>query len=1062
MKRNLLVILLLAISTIAFAQKQISGKVVDDTGEAVPGANVIVKGTTEGTTTDLEGNYRVNVPEGSNVLIYSFIGLETKEVEIGQRSVLDITLNTDVKQLAEVVVTALGVEKEQRRIGYAATQVDSKELTQGRDRSLLNSLQGKVAGLNITSASGQPGSSSRVILRGLSSLGGSNQPLFVIDGVPMNNSQIGSGSLNGGVDFGNRINDLNPEDIASITVLKGGAGSALYGSRAGNGVILITTKKGQRNMDSEINFSSSVTFDTPLRLPEFQNQFGQGFFGQPDYQENTSWGPAFDGELRPWGNIVDNQQRVKPYVALPDNVKDFFDVGKTFTNNVSFRGGNESNTFYLSYSNVNSDGFIPTDNDSYNRHTFAVRGSSKLTKNLTASGSVNFITKTGRTVLTGQDQSTLDNLMQTPRDISVKEHEDYHNPFNNLDNYYSFYTINPYYTLNEHGNTIEENRTYGNISLTYNIKDYLKLSWKGGADIANTQMVRYRAITQLGGTNAGNGDGNDPGSVRETSYFAGDINSDLILTYSNTFNDFSLTAFVGNNIYQQETKRLDVSVIGLDIPYFYDLSNSSATPTVIRDDAKLRLLGVYGSVDLGYRNFLFLTLNARNDWSSVLPEGNKSFFYGGASTSFVFTDAFNINSNVLSFGKVRVGVSQTGRVGDPYQTTSTFVQGGHTDGFRTLQYPLMLSGGGTINGFEVSNIVGNPDLNNELVTEYEIGADLRFFNGRIGLDANVYSKTTTDLVWNTNITPSTGATSQTLNLGEINNKGIELLLTATPVQLGSFSWDISANYAKNKNELVSLNEDLPQVDIGGLSIISLIAKVGQPIGLLEGPVPLRDSQGRIVVASNGLPVAADDPEVYGDVQYDYVMGISNSFSYKGLRFSFLFDIRQGGLMYSRTADLQYFSGTAPITTYNNREPFIVSNSVVDSGTTDENGNPIYVENTTPVDNTNLYTYWGNGGDLRERSFVISKSFIKLRELAVNYSLPKSILGTNFLKDVTIGVVGRNLWIRTPKSQTFIDPEAATLGNYNKNLADNDIEAEFGEYSAFPSTRSIGFNLRLTF
>ena len=397
MKRNLLVILLLAISAIAFAQKQISGKVVDDTGEAVPGANVIVKGTTEGTTTDLEGNYRVNVPEGSNVLIYSFIGLETKEVEIGQRSVLDITLNTDVKQLAEVVVTALGVEKEQRRIGYAATQVDSKELTQGRDRSLLNSLQGKVAGLNITSASGQPGSSSRVILRGLSSLGGSNQPLFVIDGVPMNNSQIGSGSLNGGVDFGNRINDLNPEDIASITVLKGGAGSALYGSRAGNGVILITTKKGQRNMDSEINFSSSVTFDTPLRLPEFQNQFGQGFFGQPDYQENTSWGPAFDGELRPWGNIVDNQQRVKPYVALPDNVKDFFDVGKTFTNNVSFRGGNESNTFYLSYSNVNSDGFIPTDNDSYNRHTFAVRGSSKLTKNLTASGSVNFITKTGRT-----------------------------------------------------------------------------------------------------------------------------------------------------------------------------------------------------------------------------------------------------------------------------------------------------------------------------------------------------------------------------------------------------------------------------------------------------------------------------------------------------------------------------------------------------------------------------------------------------------------------------------------------------------------------------------------
>ena len=436
--------------------RTVSGRVTSqEDGLALPGVNVLLKGTPTGTVTDGGGRYTLSIPSVGATLVFSFIGLVSQEIEVGNQSVVDVQMKEDAQQLSEIVVTALGIEKQERNVGYSISKVAGDELIKTKSPNTLNSLQGKIAGVNITSASGSPGASSRIIMRGFSSLSGSNQPLFVVDGVPINNGVVGTDDLNGGLDFGNRVNDINPEDIESVTVLKGASGTALYGSRAASGVIIITTKKGKAatTKGTSITASSSVTFDTPLKLPTFQNDYGQGFFGERDLLENTSWGPKFDGQDRVWGWTVNGQQQLKPYVALPDNVKDFWDVGITYNNNVAISNGDDKSSYYLSYGNVNSDGIMPTEADSYNRNTISLRGTTTFSNKLAASGSFNFVSKDNKFVPTGQEQAVYDNVIQTPRDISIVDHKDYKSTFNNLDNYYNGYALNPYYVLNEHGAT---------------------------------------------------------------------------------------------------------------------------------------------------------------------------------------------------------------------------------------------------------------------------------------------------------------------------------------------------------------------------------------------------------------------------------------------------------------------------------------------------------------------------------------------------------------------------------------------------------------------------------
>jgi TonB-linked SusC/RagA family outer membrane protein len=1038
------------------AQKVITGKVTSaEDGSSIPGVQILVKGTMHGTITDIDGKYRITVPEKSDVLEFKFVGMKSQEVNIGNRNIIDVVMITDVMNIEGIVVTAIGVKKQEKNLGYSTTQVNADEIMKSRDRSPMNALQGKVAGVNISSSSSNPGSSTRVISRGFTSLTGSNQALYVVDGVPINNSAIGSTDLNGGTDFGNRGNDINPDDIESISFLKGSSATILYGSRAANGVILITTKKGKdlvrsvKKKGAEITFTSSFFTETPLRLPTFQNEFGEGFNGIPDVIENTSWGPKFDGTNRVWGHVVNNQQQIKKYQALPNNVRDFFDVGTSFDNSVSIANSTDKSSYYFSYSNFNADGIFPTDADSYHRNTIALRGTAKLDNNFTSSGSISYIKKKSKFVPTGQDQSVYDNIMQTPRDISIVDQEDYNNKWYNLDNYYNGYAANPYYVLNEHGNDFNEDRILGNIGLDYKFNDWMNASWRIGSDVANSQLKEWRAITNY----VRNDYSDDPGSVSEQTFFNREFNSDLILNINRSISkDIEFVGLLGWNVNQRNTKTLQTKVIGLNIPYFYNISNSSSTPSVTEATMLRRLYGLYMSAEFNYKKYLNLQLNARNDWSSTLPEANRSFFYPGVNASFVFTEFYPEITHIIPFGKIRMGWAQVGNDANPYLIFNSFAQANYADGYRGLDWPL-----GGINALTVGNTIGNDKLKPEISSEFEIGTDLRFLNNRIGIDFTYYNKITTDLIYPVPLAYSSGYKFQTMNLGKISNKGVEIMVKGVPIKNADFKWEISVNFSKNYNMLEELNAELTKVDLGGTSRLGFVAVAGQPLGVFEGAVPLTDGLGHIVVDASGLPVADPVNQILGSSQYDWMAGVSNNISYKNISLSFSFDIRQGGLMYSRTKEMMYFAGTAPATTYNDRQPFIIPNSV--QAIYGPNGEITgYTENTTAIshESATLYQYYDQtrGAGNFARTWLINKSFVKLREVVITYTFPKKWLAKTPFGEASFSIIGRNLLLFTPDDNHFIDPELTTFGN--------DLNADYGEFSAAPTTRSFGASLRFTF
>ena len=1058
MKKIFLLLVFFAISldTLMAQTKEISGKVSSaDDGGLLPGVSVSVKGTTLGTITDMNGEFRIKVPQDTRTLVFTFVGMTTQEVAIDNQTNFNVTLSSANISFDEVIVTAMGIKRTEKSLGYSAGRVSTDDLTATGNSSMMNALQGKIAGVNVSSASGSPGASSRVILRGVSSLGGSNQPLYVVDGIPINNGMSGSSTdLNGGLDFGNRANDINPEDIQEMTILKGGSGSALYGSRAANGVIIITTKKGAAsvNGNAKVEFSHSTTLANVLRLPTFQNEFGQGWYDgtlAANLQENGSWGPKFDGKDRIWGHVIDNQQQFKPYVALKDNVKDFFETGLTQNTSVSIGNSNDRSSFYLSYGNVNDDGIMPGNSDSYKRNTISLRGSSKFGEKINVAGSINYIRKDSRFVPTGQEQSVMDAIWQTPRDISLVDLKDYKNKFNNVDNYYTVFAQNPYYVLNEHGNRFRDNRLYGNISIDYTILPWMTATYRAGSDISNATLKSFRAITLS--TRANFND--EVGRVSESSFSSTELTSDFLLSMTKKITDFDLSVVLGQTLNQRERRDQTTEVIGLSLPGFYNLSNSAATPSVTEFNSKRRLAGVYATVDLAWKQMLFVNFSGRNDWSSTLAAKNRSFFYPSGSVSFVFSELMEDNS-ILSFGKIRAGISQTGNDAGPYQVNSIYPQTTLSDGYRNLNFPLA----GPINGFSLGNRLGNEDLKSELTSEKEIGTDVRFFKNRLGVDFTYYDRSTTDLIFNVTLPASTGYLTQTRNLGKVTNKGIELMVTVVPVKTKDFEWKLSWNFAKNNNKLVELIPGLDQVDLGaGTSSLGYVARPGRPIGLFEGVVAQTTPDGRPVVNSDGLPLSSPAREILGDSNYKYTMGGTTSLTWKGLTLFASLDVRQGGLMYSRTSEMLYFTGNAVQTTDNDRQPFIVPNSVQNIGTTDA---PEYIENTTPIaggdGNMNLYysqTYSaGQFGKLN----LIDKSFVKLRELSLSYNLPMKLIPNTPISSIDISVIGRNLLLWTPKSNTFTDPESTTFGD------EAGLGAGYGEYGAMPTTRSYGFSVRLTF
>ena len=1029
----------------ALAQdRTITGKVTDrETNQGLPGVAVLVKGTTVGTATDIDGNFSLNVPENANTLQFKFIGYKTVERSIDNQATIDVVMGADAKQLEEVVVTALGLEREKKSLGYATQELQSETLTQGRDRSVLNSMQGKVAGVNISSSSGGPGSSTRVVIRGNKSFTGNNQALYVVDGIPIDNSSFGTGdNLNNGVDAGNRANDINPDDIESVNILKGPAATALYGSRAANGAIIITTKSGKgaaaRGKKAEMTYVQSFLIEDVLRYPELQNRFGQGFFGDFDLLENTSWGPRFDGVVRPWGQIVNGQQKIKPYSALPDNIKEFYDYGHTWTNTLSLAGGNETSNYYASYSNTQQDGIVPT--TQYDRNSVSFKGSAKLANKFTSTASMTYTKSNGDLAISGQGNSVFDQLIQTPRDIPVRELEDLNSPFNDVQGFYSPYTMNPYWAIKNQTFRNNVDRLFGNIQLGYDINDNFNILYRIGTDFYTDRRKQFRAIRTATGQNESK---NDDGEYAEWQFFSREINSDLMANYKrNLSEDLTLNVLVGHNINQRDNDQLFAKANALASNQFQSLSNIVGNPTATSYRDVRRLHGLYSTVDLGFRDYLFLSLRGRNDWTSTLPDDNNSFFYPAVDVSFDAATAFDLSNTPISLAKLRANYAEVGNDAPVYYTRSVFVQGNISDGFRDtdLNFPF-----GGIAGFEVSNIIGNPNLKPERTKAWEIGTDLRFFNDRLNLDLSYYNSRSEDQILTVPVSYATGYGNAILNAGTISNKGIEVLLSGTPIQTNDFSWEVSVNYTKNKNRVEEVYSGIEQVSLGGLNSASLVIKEGEPYGLFQAEAILRDPQGRIVVnPATGTPRTAPEQAYVGSIQPDWTGGLVNTVKYKGIRFSIVFDTRQGGKFYSRTRGTQRFAGTAPETLFNDREPFVIPNSVVEVAPGE------FAENTTPITNSNLYDYWGN---LPEETNIIDASFTKLREVSLTYKLPTKWIENTFFGNVEVGVSGRNLVLWTPDENTYVDPEVNSFGNGNLQGYD---------FSGTPSTRSYGANIRVTF
>ena len=1078
MKQKLLCFLMLGVLLIgsAYAQdRRISGKVTSsDDGAPIAGVSVLVVGGVASTQTEEAGTFSINVPGTATELEFRYLGYATQRVNIQNQSTVDVQLAIDAASLDEVVVTAMGITRQERTLGYSATKVDGEEIARARNSNITQSLAGKVAGVQIQASSSDPGSSSSVVIRGFGSINGNNQPLYVVDGVPLqNNSFISDGKVNGLSGIGNIAQD----DIASMTILKGAAATALYGSRAARGVVVITTKQGTRGADRNytIQYNGGVQLRQVSYFPEMQNEFGLGWNGTYTYIENGSWGPRLDGSMQLIGPIWNNQQLIHEYSARKNNVKDFFDIGVSNNHNVSLSGVSDDNknTYYISYSNVSDDGSIPTDADSYERNTIAYRGSYQGEDWFKISSSVNFATAKTNSVGSFQGTSVVDGLYELPRNVSLLDKQDLSSPFNTPEAYYTPYGItNPYWSLANNYSRINSKQLFGKVQADVNPIKELTLTYRFGFDYSDYDVKIGTPEIDLDDALINEDYGYAPSNMNQTgnvysrygrSY---EFNHDFLATYDNTFDRFTLTALAGMNINERYSTFMvgQTDELSFDLG-FWDLSNGATRSDLTEGQSKRRLIGLFGDVTVGFDDMLYLNLTARNDWSSTLPVGGNSYFYPGVTLSWIFTELLPKN-NILSFGKARLAFGRTGADTDPYRTSYNYVQGFASGYYANdiAQFPM----NGT-NAFQLSGTAGSLTLRPEMNEEFEAGLNLQFLNNRIGIDAAFYNRKNIDQIFTLPVDPSTGFTSMVTNFGAVRNRGVELLLNTTPVLTDKFRWDLDVNFAINRNKVLSMPESLEggRVSIedfsAGNDAVYMYAVAGQALGQYYTYLPTyvtdqsSEYYGRMIVDDAGQPVLTLDVEDTGmNMSHQWVGGVNTSFSAYGLTLSAALDVRYGGAMFSRTKNLMQFTGNGMMTMYNDRRPFIIPNSV--QGITDENNNIVgYAENTTPLklsdqsyqDYFNLYG-WGGGG----LSYLVDRSFAKLRNVTLTYDLPKRWVVATRLTGISLSAFVNNAFVWTAKENRYVDPEGSTVGP--------DLTGQFGELYVNPASRIYGFNLNLKF
>lgn len=1059
-----LIVLLVTISAVAFAQKRIiHGRITDISGNAVAGATINIKGQKSGTTSDASGIYSMSAKTG-DVLEVSSVGFSPESVIVGAADEVNFILKPSVNMMQEVVVTALGQSSQKAKLGYATATFSSDAINRTANVNALDALAGKIAGAEI-STTGGPGSSVKVILRGYGVIaGGTNQPLYVVDGVPLTDTRQGSsaGGLSTQNDFGNSASDINPNDIASITVLKGTAASSLYGSAARNGAIMITTKRGHAGK-LRIDYSGSINLSRVGKLPVMQDKFGQGWNSTFIPGENGSWGPRLDGKDRLWGAVVDNSQLIKPFSFIEDNIRDFYTTGMELNNTIALSGGSEKSTFYFSYGNIESDGVIPSNADYLGRNSVSLRTNNRFGK-FKFNSFLNYINKLVRQPATGQGSSSgstiFQDLLQIPVDIPIRDFRDYKNKFFDVNSYFTPYAENPYYGVHENRNSQASDRFFGAMDMEYQVTREFSAQIRLGADVSNSRGFAYNAVNSPD-PGSWNGGGNtehavrtpDVGSVSEFNGYFRNLNGDLILKYKQNITDnFDIDVLAGGNFFQSDTKSTFAQITDLSIPGFYNLSNSTKPPFASDTKARQRRLGVYASATAGYKSIVYLTVNARNDWSSTLPLDHNNFFYPGANISWIASNTFNLDNTAVSFLKFRAGYGKTGNSPGPYLIYPVLTAGSISLPFGSIDFPF----NGT-SAFGISNVIANADLKPIITTEAEAGMEVHFFRNRVNVDVTVYDKRTDGQIFNVPISPATGYTSLVQNLGLVSNKGIEAAVNVKPVDTKNFRWSLDYTYSTNQNKVEHLTEGLKKVTIFGIGGgAELDAIPGRSVSGIYAFAPRYTADGKIIVnPTTGIPVATSERVFYGNAEFDYMIGLSNNLRFKNWDLNFSLDYRKGGLFYSKTAEQLLFVGNGRPTIYNDRRPFILPNSVIQTGV-DGDGKPIYDENTTPITGDNFGAFWPESDNpaLAFSHDILDRSFLKLRSISLSYSPAKKFASKIRAENLTLILYARNILLWTPSSNFYIDPEVTNFGN--------DLASQFGEFETAPSSVQFGFALKASF
>ncbi len=1041
----------------------VRGTVTDaSNGETLPAATVALKGTTRGVIADNRGEYSISVP-GNSVLVVSMIGYQTTEVSVGGRAVVNVALQPDSEFLDEVVVTAVGIQRTERSLGYAVTKVDADEAVRKAEPDLLRSLDGKIPGVQISAPSGDAGSATRVTIRGNSSFLGNNQPLYVVDGVPYSNDGNSSSGRASGMSgaFGSGISTLDPNDIESMSVLKGAAAAVLYGSRAANGVVLITTKSGSKNVNGSkgtlVTYNGSLALESIASLPEYQNTYGQGsnFLAGG---ANGSWGAAFSrvSSIPMYSAVAAEYPDLAetlypgmngqiPYQAYPNNVKDLFRTGIIWDHSLNVQSINDKGQFNVTASYTDQKSYIP--GSDFDRYAISLGGTQQVSERLRIGGNMSFSLTDQSSPMYGNNQSSdeLGGMSSLARAFIMPRSWDIQNfPFQKRDGSNLLFQLssqanNPYWAWENDSITTRQKRIVANFNASYRFTSWLSLDYTLGY---NNYARDRKNIVNLGSRGyAGKG------YIRKGNLDDSEMESTLLLTADKDFGDFNVRATLGHNYNQSMATSFSASGPEIVNPGIFAIDNTMSQ-TAAEGYSKSRKWGLFADVLLSYKNWAFLNLSGRNDVSSTLPVSNRSFFYPAVSASLVFTEALGIQNSVLNFGKVRASWAKVGNDASPYYNNGTFVTGDPYMGQGLMELPTVLY---------------DENLKPEFTSEFETGLELKFFDSRIAFDGTYYNRVSDNQIGSRTSAPSTGYSSFVTNFGSLRNQGFELGLDVYPVVTRDFSWSMYTTFSRNRSEVLSLAEGVDKIYIGGdFTTPRPVLIVGQPYGVLEGEKIARDKDGNwLVDPASGMYINDTETGIIGDPNPDFKMSMTNTLRYKNLSFSFMFDFQKGGCVNSSfltdllgrgvTKDTEDRLGARIL-------PGVYGNIDTLEPILDANGNTI--PNTTTLSESDLW--FSDGGSLS--TFAINSAdevatydatVLRLREMSLNYTLPKKWTNAVHLAGAQIGIVGRNLWFWAPNVPKFsnYDPVSNAYGETNVQGID---------YTSAPSTRRFAFNITLTF